>query len=137
MIDLCDEIIRRKINIVFHATTRTDWVDDFVLKKMKESWMSQNRFRHRDRISNAARKDGQEQRCETSVRAIRLVKQTGIAVTALLIIGSVGRDPGNRQRNGEFLEESSTGRNRLRRRFLDIAGDEIVFVTQEEGPYRR
>ena len=62
-IDLCDEIIRRELVIVFHATTRTDWVDDFVLKKMKESWMSQNRFRHRDRISNAARKDGQEQRC--------------------------------------------------------------------------
>ena len=49
---------------------------------------------------------GKNNDVETSVRAIRLVKQTGIAVTALLIIGSVGETQETVRETVNFLKRA-------------------------------
>jgi anaerobic magnesium-protoporphyrin IX monomethyl ester cyclase len=89
-IELCDEIIRRKLDIVFHATTRTDCVDEIMLKKMKEAGCYKIAFGIETGSPILLEKMGKNNDVETSVRAIKLAKDAGVFVTALMIIGNVG-----------------------------------------------
>ncbi len=89
-IDLCDEIVHRNLNIVFHVTTRTDCVDEIVLRKLKEAGCYKIAFGIETGSPSLLDKMGKENDIETSERAIKLAKQAGISVTALMIIGNVG-----------------------------------------------
>ena len=89
-IDLCDEILSRKLKIAFHATTRTDCVDEVVMRKMHEAGCYQIAFGIETGSQALLEKMGKENDIAASERAIQLAKQTGISVTALMIIGNVG-----------------------------------------------
>ena len=89
-IELCDEIVSRKLNIVFHVTTRTDCVDETILRKLKEAGCYKIAFGIETGSATLLDKMGKENDIETSEQAIKLAKEAGIAVTALMIIGNVG-----------------------------------------------
>jgi len=105
-IDLCDEIIGRELNIVFHATTRTDCVDEVVLKKMKEAGCYKIAFGIETGSPLLLEKMGKNNDVETSVRAIKLAKEAEIFVTALMIIGNVGETRETVRETVNFLKKT-------------------------------
>jgi len=105
-IDLCDEIVRRKLNIVFHATTRTDCVDEVVLKKMKEAGCYKIAFGIETGSPLLLEKMGKDNDVETSERAIKFAKEARILVTALMIIGNVGETQDTVRETVNFLKRT-------------------------------
>ena len=89
-IELCDEIIARRMNIAFHVTTRTDCVDEVVLQKLKEAGCYNIAFGIETGSLELLKKMGKENDIDTSEQAIMLAKKAGLIVTALLIIGNIG-----------------------------------------------
>jgi radical SAM superfamily enzyme YgiQ (UPF0313 family) len=89
-IELCDEIIERRLNIAFHVTTRTDCVDEVVLEKLKAAGCYKIAFGIETGSPALLEKMRKENDIETAERAIRLSKNAGLLTTALLIIGNVG-----------------------------------------------
>ena len=105
-IDLCDEIIRRGLNIVFFATTRSDCVDEVVLKKMKEAGCYKISFGIETGSPILLDKMGKNNDVETSVKAIKLAKEAGLLVSALLIIGNVGETQATVRETVNFLKRT-------------------------------
>lgn len=89
-IDLCDEIMARQLNIVFHVTTRTDCVDAEMLHKLKAAGCYKIAFGIETGSPLLLDQMGKENDIATAERAMTLARQAGIKVTALLIVGNVG-----------------------------------------------
>ena len=89
-IELCDEIIRRKLIIAFHVTTRTDCVDEEMLLKLKRAGCYKIAFGIETGSPRLLKEMGKENEIENSVRAISLCKKVKLPVTALLIVGNIG-----------------------------------------------
>lgn len=90
IIDLCDEIITRKLEIVFHITTRTDCVDEVMLKKLKQAGCYQIAYGVETGSPELLKNILKENTVEVSERAIRLTKAAGIHATALIMVGNIG-----------------------------------------------
>jgi anaerobic magnesium-protoporphyrin IX monomethyl ester cyclase len=105
-IELCDEIISRKLNIIFHVTTRTDCVDEHVLRKLKEAGCYNIAFGIETGSALLLDKMGKANDIETSERAIKLAKEAGIKVTALMIVGNVGETRHTMQESIDFLKRT-------------------------------
>jgi radical SAM superfamily enzyme YgiQ (UPF0313 family) len=88
-IELCDEIIERRLNIAFHVTTRTDCVDEVVLEKLKAAGCYKIAFGIETGSPTLLEKMCKENDIKTAEHAIAMSKKAGILVTALLIIGNV------------------------------------------------
>lgn len=91
-IELCDEIIGRDLRIAFHVTTRTDCVDEEVLRKLQQAGCYTVAFGIETGSPRLLAAMGKENNVENSVRAISLCRKIGLAVTALLIVGNVGEN---------------------------------------------
>lgn len=89
-IEVCDEILARNLTIVFHVTTRTDCVDEIVLRKLKDAGCYEIAFGIETGSPLLLERMGKENDIETAEKAIKLCKKSGIVVTALMIIGNVG-----------------------------------------------
>lgn len=89
-IKLCDEIISRKLNIVFHLTTRVDSVDAVVLKKLHGAGCYGIAFGVETGSPILLKKIGKGVDIGASERAIKLAKKAGLRTAALMIIGNVG-----------------------------------------------
>ena len=89
-IELCDEIIRRKLIIAFHVTTRTDCVDEEILLKLKQAGCYMVAFGIETGSPRLLKEMGKENDIENSIRAISLCRKVKLPVTALLIVGNVG-----------------------------------------------
>lgn len=89
-IELCDEIVRRKLVIAFHVTTRTDCVDEEMLLKLKQAGCYMVAFGIETGSPRLLAEMGKENGIENSVRAISMCRKIGLPVTALLIVGNVG-----------------------------------------------
>ena len=87
---LCDEIISRRMRIVFSATTRTDRVDAELLSRMKAAGCYNIAFGIETSSPELLAKMGKENTVAASERAIALCRKAGIKVTALVIAGCVG-----------------------------------------------
>ncbi|MEI6807380.1 MAG: cobalamin-dependent protein [bacterium] len=105
-ITLCDEIIARNLNIVFHVTTRTDCVDKAVLQRLKQAGCYKIAFGIETGSSLLLEKMGKENDIKTSESAIALAKEAGILVTALIIVGNVGETPESIQDTVSFLRRT-------------------------------
>lgn len=89
-IELCDEIIHRNLIIAFHVTTRTDCVDEEMLRKLKQAGCYTITFGIETGSSRLLNEMGKENDIENSIRAISLCRKIKLPVTALLIVGNVG-----------------------------------------------
>ena len=105
-IELCDEIITRKLNIVFHVTTRTDCVDKQVLSKLKEAGCYKIAFGIETGSPLLLERMGKENDIATSECAIGLAKEAGIAVTALMIVRNVGETADTARDTVRFLKRT-------------------------------
>ncbi len=105
-IDLCDEIITRKLNMVFHVTTRTDCVDEVMVRKLKEAGCYKIAFGIETGSPLLLDRMGKANDVETSGKAIRLAKEAGIEVTALMIVGNVGETWDTIKQSMDFLKKT-------------------------------
>jgi radical SAM superfamily enzyme YgiQ (UPF0313 family) len=89
-IELCDDIIARGLNIVFHVTTRSDCVDAFMLQKLKAAGCYKIAFGIETGSPKLLEQMAKENDIATAELAIKLAKEAGILVTALIIVGNMG-----------------------------------------------
>jgi radical SAM superfamily enzyme YgiQ (UPF0313 family) len=105
-IALCDEILARNLNIAFTATTRTDCVDEELLRKLKQAGCYEMGYGIETGSSDLLDKMRKENHLENSEIAIRLSKKIGIKTTALIIVGSIGETHETIQETVLFLQKS-------------------------------
>jgi len=105
-IDLCDEILARNLRIAFHATTRTDCVDEVVLQKLHDAGCYQISFGVETGSQALLERMGKRNDIASAEQAIRLAKAAGIRVTALVIIGNVGETPETVAETVRFLQHT-------------------------------
>jgi len=89
-IGLCDEILSRGLKIAFHATTRTDCVDEEVLAKLAAAGCYGISYGIETGSEALLEEMNKENDIENSVRAMRLTRAAGIQSTALIIAGNIG-----------------------------------------------
>jgi anaerobic magnesium-protoporphyrin IX monomethyl ester cyclase len=106
-IELCDEIIRRKLKIVFLVTTRTDCVNEKVLRKLKEAGCYQVAYGVETGSPILLTKMGKENEVEEAKRAIRLTKKAGLKAIALMIVGNVGETEQTIRESVNFLRQTN------------------------------
>lgn len=105
-IDLCDEILRRGLAIAFHATTRTDCVDREVLEKLKAAGCYKVAFGIETGSPQLLKRMKKENEVQVSRKAISLCREIGLAVSALIIIGSRGETEQTVRETRDFLRET-------------------------------
>ncbi|WP_298267857.1 cobalamin-dependent protein [Geobacter sp.] len=105
-LELCDEIIARKLDIAFFATTRTDCVDEELLLKMKEAGCYNISFGIETGSARLLKQMGKENDIARSEEAITICKRIGLRVTALLIIGNVGETEETLRETVAFLKRT-------------------------------
>lgn len=89
-ITLCDEIVSRGLKIAFHVSTRTDSVDEEVLRKLKIAGCYAIAYGVESGSENILKGMNKENEVPLACRAIELTRKAGISVTALMIVGNVG-----------------------------------------------
>jgi radical SAM superfamily enzyme YgiQ (UPF0313 family) len=90
---LCDEMIRRRLDIGWVVETRLDRVDAELLRKMKEAGCVRIHYGLESgdpRLFARVGKDGVEQRMEQLVQNFRLTEQAGIHPHMFVLIGLLG-----------------------------------------------
>jgi radical SAM superfamily enzyme YgiQ (UPF0313 family) len=104
---VCDEIMRRNLKIAFFVTTRTDCVDEALLRKLKEAGCYEISFGIETGSPLLLEKMSKENDIETSEKAIYLAKKAGIKVTALMIIGNIGESEKTVEDTINFLRRTN------------------------------
>lgn len=104
--ELCDEIRKRGMGerIAWHATTRTDAVDEILLLRMKEAGCYEIAFGVETGSQPLLDSVGKGNTTEINTRAIRLTKQAGIRATALIMVGNPGETDNTVRETKKFLE---------------------------------
>ncbi len=104
--ELCDELIRRKLKIAFFATTRTDCVDETLLRKMREAGCYEVSYGIETGSPILLEKMCKENDIETSKRAICLTKKAHLKAAALMIAGNVGETEETIHETVDFLRKT-------------------------------
>lgn len=105
-VGLCDEIIKRRMNIAFFATTRTDCVDEELLRKMMEAGCYEVSYGIETGSQQLLDSMTKESKIETAAAAIRMTKKVGLKATALMIVGNVGETEQSVQETLAFLKRT-------------------------------
>ncbi|MDJ0723044.1 MAG: glycosyltransferase [Desulfobacterales bacterium] len=103
---LCDEIMRRDLRIVFHATTRSDCVDAEILRGLKAAGCYKIAVGVETASQHLLNRMGKDNEVESAERAIRLSKEAGLLTTALMIVGNVGETDATIAESLAFLRRS-------------------------------
>ncbi len=106
-IGLCNEIIKRNLQIAFFATTRTDCVDEELLRLMKQAGCYEVSYG----IETASQEllDGmnKENEINNAVAAIQMTKAAGLRATALMIVGNIGETDETVRETLRFLKKAN------------------------------
>jgi anaerobic magnesium-protoporphyrin IX monomethyl ester cyclase len=105
-IELCDEIIRRKLKIAFLITTRTDCINEELLRKLKQAGCYQVAYGVETGSPILLSKMGKENDVETAKKAITLTKKAGMKAIALMIVGNVGETHETIRESIDFLRKT-------------------------------
>jgi len=93
VMDLCDEIISRGLNIKWHVEARADEVNEELLTKMKEAGCFRIHYGVETGSPELLRKIGKPGlSIEAIKRAFKLTKELGMATTAHIMVGLPGED---------------------------------------------
>ncbi|MEK6715530.1 MAG: cobalamin-dependent protein [Candidatus Omnitrophota bacterium] len=106
-LDLCDEIVKRRLHIAFFATTRPDCVDLEILEKLKQAGCYEISYGIETASPKLLSRMKKENDVRISERAIALTKQAGLRVCALLIVGSVGETKETIDETVGFLQKTN------------------------------
>lgn len=105
-IDLCKEIIQRKLKIAFFATTRVDAVDPEMLDLLRQAGCYEISYGIETASQELLKKMNKETDIAVAERAIRLTKAAGLRVTALIITGNVGETRQTIEETASFLRRT-------------------------------
>lgn len=106
VIDLCDEIIQRKLKIAFSVTTRTDVVNPKVLKKLKEAGCYSINYGIESASPKILKLMNKKNTVKNSEKAIALTQKAGIKVLALMMTGNVGDNFQTVNQSIRFLQKT-------------------------------
>ena len=108
--ELCNEIIRRKIEIPWDCTTRVDYVSKPILAKIKQANCQIVGFgmeSNSQKILNAMKKGTTKEQNE---RAVKMAKEVGLAFGLFLIIGYPGETAETLKETLDFITKSRARR---------------------------
>lgn len=106
IIGLCDEIIRRKMIIAFFANTRSDFVDEELLYRMKQAGCYEVSYGIETGSQHLLNGMTKENTIKSAEMAIKMTKQAGLKATALMIVGNVGETEETVQETLAFLKRA-------------------------------
>ncbi|MBC8551856.1 MAG: cobalamin B12-binding domain-containing protein [Candidatus Brocadiales bacterium] len=109
IIDLCDEIVKRNLNIAFSATTRSDCVDLEILEKLKQAGCYEVAYGIETVSPKLLSRMNKENNIHNAETAIVLTKRAGLKPGALLIVGNVGETEETIDETIDFLEKFDVG----------------------------
>lgn len=119
-IDLCDEIIKRKLKIVFVITTRTDVVSLKMLRKLKRAGCYAIHYGIESVSPKILERMNKINEVENAYKAVELTKRADIKASALMITGSVGDTIATINQSIRFLQKTKPD-------FISTAGGLWVF----------
>lgn len=105
-IDLCNEIIKRKLKIAFSVTTRTDVVNLKVLKKLKEAGCYCVNYGIESASHRVLKLMNKKNTVRNSEKAVAATKKAGIKVLALMMTGNVGDNFQTVNQSVRFLQKT-------------------------------
>lgn len=105
ILELCDEIIKRKLKIAFHITTRTDCVDKEMLERLRKAGCYNIAYGIETGSEKLLKEMNKKTEVETAKKAILLTQQVGIKPTILLIAGNVGESIKSINQTTDLLKE--------------------------------
>lgn len=106
-LELCDEIVKRRLKIAFYATTRADCVDLEMLEKLKAAGCYEISYGIETVSPSLLRGMNKEEIADTAQVAIALAKRAGLRACALLIAGNVGETEETIDETIDFLQKTN------------------------------
>ncbi|MBU4464012.1 MAG: B12-binding domain-containing radical SAM protein [Proteobacteria bacterium] len=105
-IDLCDEIVKRRLHIAFYVTTRVDCVDFEILEKLKQAGCYAVGYGIETASPRLLSKMKKEYDVQTSEKAIALTRRAGLIPGVLLIVGYIGETEETIDETIDFLQRT-------------------------------
>ncbi len=105
-IELCQEIIKRKLNIAFQVTTRVDCVDPEMLDLLKQAGCYLIAYGIETSSQELLDEIKKKTDVETAKKALIMTREAGIGTSALLIVGNVGETRESINETIEFIWET-------------------------------
>ena len=102
---ICNEILKRKLNIKFVCNSRVNSVDTELLAKLKQAGCWMIGFGIESGNQEIIDRTGKGITLEQSRRACKLTRQAGIEITAHCIIGLLGESPETVRQTYNFVKE--------------------------------
>jgi len=132
-IQLCEEIAKRNLKILFCIVTRTDCIDEAILKALKDAGCYMISFGIETASPRLLKIMHKPINIEISAKAIKLVNSFGIKTVALVIAGCVGEDYATINETIDFLNCTNPS-------FVDVAnglrifpGTELFNIAKQKG----
>lgn len=105
-LELCGEITKRGIKIVFEVVTRADYIDREMLSALKGAGCYKACFGIETASPELLKRMKKPIDIKTSEEAIRMTREAGIRTQALLIVGSVGETKDSINKTIDFLNRA-------------------------------
>ncbi len=132
-IELCKGIVGRGLDMVFDIVTRTDCVDDEVMRALKDAGCYQINYGIETASPRLLKIMGKPVNVEVQERAIRLTNSYGINSTALFIAGCVGETYETINETIDFLNRTSPSRIGVGRGLMIFPGTRLYELAKENG----
>lgn len=100
IITFCKEIIKRKINVAIHGTTRVDMVDEDMLYWMKKAGFYELAYGIETGSPEMLIKINKKTDLERGIQTVKLTRKAGIRISALMVYGL----PRETQKDRELTE---------------------------------
>lgn len=132
-IELCQGIVRRKLNLVFDIVTRTDCVDDEILRVLKGAGCYQINYGIETGSPSLLKIMGKPVDVSVSEKAIRLTNSYGIRSTGLFIAGCVGETADTINETIDFLVSAMPSRVGVGKGLMIFPGTRLYELAKEKG----
>lgn len=132
-IQLCREIVERRLKIVFDIVTRTDCIDSEVLEALRDAGCYRINYGIETASPSLLKTMGKPPDVDISENAIKLTNSYGIRSTALFIAGSVGETPETINETIDFLTRTQPDRIGVGRGLMIFPGTRLYKLAKEKG----
>jgi radical SAM superfamily enzyme YgiQ (UPF0313 family) len=106
ILDLCDEIVKRRLHIAFSVNTRTDYIDFEILEKLKQAGCYIISYGIETGSPTLLSRMKKENDIQSSETAIALTKRAGLFPGVLIIVGYVGETKETIDETIDFLQRN-------------------------------
>ena len=132
-IELCSGIVARGLNIVFDIVTRTDCIDEEILRALKDAGCYQINYGIETASPRLLKIMGKPVDVDVSEKAIRLTNNYDIRSTALLIAGCVGESHETINDTIDFLNKAQPSRIGVGPGLMIFPGTRLYDLARQKG----